>query len=64
VIAAQHALCFSEVVERTSAIDAVAETLKSLIRELVERGAWQGVSLIEPSGEPVAPREGMRAHQA
>jgi LysR family transcriptional regulator, nitrogen assimilation regulatory protein len=36
------ALCFSEVVERTSAIDAVAETLKSLARELVERGTWQG----------------------
>ncbi len=46
------ALCFSEVVERTAAIDAVAETLKSLVRELVERGAWQGVSLIEPSREP------------
>jgi LysR family transcriptional regulator, nitrogen assimilation regulatory protein len=46
------ALCFSEVVERTSAIDAVAETLKSLVRELVARGTWQGVSLIEPSREP------------
>jgi LysR family nitrogen assimilation transcriptional regulator len=45
-------LCFSEVVERTPAIEATAQTLKFLIRELVENGTWQGVSLIEPSREP------------
>jgi LysR family transcriptional regulator, nitrogen assimilation regulatory protein len=45
-------LCFSEVVERTPALEAVAMTLKSLVRELVENGTWQGVSLIEPSPEP------------
>jgi hypothetical protein len=45
-------LCFSEVVERTPAIEATALTLKSLVRELVESGTWQGVSLIEPSREP------------
>lgn len=46
------ALCFPEVVERTPAVEAVALTLKSLVRELVESGSWQGVSLIEPSREP------------
>jgi LysR family transcriptional regulator, nitrogen assimilation regulatory protein len=46
------ALCFSDVGQRSPAVEAVAETLKSLVRELVESGAWQGVSLIEPSGEP------------
>lgn len=46
------ALCFSEVGQRGPAVDAVAETLKSLIRELVERGIWQGVSLIEPTHKP------------
>jgi LysR family transcriptional regulator, nitrogen assimilation regulatory protein len=40
-------LCFSEVVERTPAIEAVASTLKALVRELVESGTWRGVSLIE-----------------
>jgi LysR family transcriptional regulator, nitrogen assimilation regulatory protein len=45
-------LCFSEVVERTPAIEATAETLKSLVRELVDSGSWQGVSLIESSREP------------
>jgi LysR family transcriptional regulator, nitrogen assimilation regulatory protein len=45
------ALCFSEVVERTSAVEAVALTLKSVVRELVENGTWQGVSLIEESAE-------------
>jgi DNA-binding transcriptional LysR family regulator len=40
------ALCFSEVAQRSPAIEAVAQTLKSLVRELVESGTWQGVSLI------------------
>lgn len=40
------ALCFSDVGQRTPAVEAVAETLKSLIRELVESGTWQGVSFI------------------
>ena len=45
------ALCFSEVSQRTPAVNAVAEILKSLVRELVERGIWQGVSLIAPAAE-------------
>jgi DNA-binding transcriptional LysR family regulator len=45
-------LCFSEVSLRSPAIEAVALTLKSLIRELVESGAWQGVTLIAPTAEP------------
>jgi LysR family nitrogen assimilation transcriptional regulator len=45
------ALCFSEVGQRSPAIEAVAQTLKSLVRELVESGHWQGVSLIPgPAG--------------
>jgi len=39
------ALCFSEVTQRSPAVEAVALTLKSLVRELVESGTWQGVSL-------------------
>jgi DNA-binding transcriptional LysR family regulator len=46
------ALCFSGVSHRTPAVEAVAETLKSLVRELVESGTWQGVSLVKPSREP------------
>jgi LysR family transcriptional regulator, nitrogen assimilation regulatory protein len=41
-------LCFPEVAQRNTAVDAVAVTLKLLIHELVESGTWQGVSLIEP----------------
>ena len=46
------ALCFSELCQRSPAIDAVALTLKSLVRELVENGTWQGVSLIDATPEP------------
>jgi LysR family transcriptional regulator, nitrogen assimilation regulatory protein len=46
------ALCFSEVGQRSPAIEAIALTVKSLVRELVESGTWQGVSLSEPSREP------------
>ncbi len=45
-------LCFSEVGLRSPAIEAVAQTLKSLVRELVESGAWQGVTLIDPAAAP------------
>jgi LysR family nitrogen assimilation transcriptional regulator len=45
-------LCFSEVSLRSPAIEAVALTLKSLVRELVESGGWQGVTLIAPAAEP------------
>jgi DNA-binding transcriptional LysR family regulator len=48
------ALCFSEVGQRSPAIEAVALTVKSLIRELIESGTWQGVSLIEPPTEKPA----------
>jgi DNA-binding transcriptional LysR family regulator len=45
-------LCFSEVGLRSPAIEAVALTLKSLVRELVESGTWQGVTLIAPTAAP------------
>jgi LysR family nitrogen assimilation transcriptional regulator len=45
------ALCFSEVGQRSPAIEAVARTLKFLVRELVESGTWQGVSLIADPAE-------------
>lgn len=41
------ALCFSELAQRTPAVEVVAEELRALVRERVESGAWQGVSLIE-----------------
>ncbi|MGA8612709.1 MAG: LysR substrate-binding domain-containing protein [Xanthobacteraceae bacterium] len=44
-------LCFSEVGQRSPAIEAVALTLKSMVRELVESGTWQGVSLIAAPAE-------------
>lgn len=53
------ALCFSGVGQRTPAVEAVAETLKSLVHELVESGTWQGVSLIatpEEKSHSSAPR--------
>ena len=46
------ALCFSEVGQRSPAIEAVALTLKSLVYELVESGTWQGVAMIAPQTEP------------
>jgi LysR family transcriptional regulator, nitrogen assimilation regulatory protein len=45
------ALCLSEMGQRTPAVEAVSLTLKSLVHELVERGIWQGASLITPSAE-------------
>jgi LysR family nitrogen assimilation transcriptional regulator len=45
------ALCFSDVGQRSPAIDTVALTLKSLVRELVADGTWQGVLLITPPAE-------------
>jgi LysR family nitrogen assimilation transcriptional regulator len=45
------ALCLSEVGQHSPAIEAVARTLKSLVRELVESGTWQGVSLIADPAE-------------
>jgi DNA-binding transcriptional LysR family regulator len=48
------ALCFSEVAQRSPAVDAVALTLKSLVRELVESGRWQGVSLIADPEEEIS----------
>jgi LysR family transcriptional regulator, nitrogen assimilation regulatory protein len=46
------ALCFSEVVERTPAVEAVAQTVRSLVRELVKNGTWQGVSLVDADAQP------------
>jgi LysR family nitrogen assimilation transcriptional regulator len=44
-------LCFSETAQRNPAFDAVAATLKVLILELIERGQWQGVSLVGAPAE-------------
>ncbi len=53
------ALCFSEVAQRSPAIEAVALTLKALIQELINGDTWRGVSLIaapaEVSHSPVPP---------
>jgi LysR family nitrogen assimilation transcriptional regulator len=49
------ALCLSEVAQRNPAIDAVASTLKDLVRDLVESGRWHGVSLIAgPQGSSLS----------
>jgi LysR family nitrogen assimilation transcriptional regulator len=48
------ALCFSEIGQRSPAMEAVALTLKSLVRELVESGTWLGVSLIADFEEEVS----------
>ena len=45
-------LCFSEVGLGSPAVETVALTLKSPVRELVESGAWQGVTLIAPDAIP------------
>jgi len=45
------ALCFSEVGQRSPAVEAVTMMLKSLIHELIENGRWQGVSPIAPAAE-------------
>ena len=44
-------LCFSEIGQRSPAVEAVALTLKSLVQELIESGTWQGASLIAPAAE-------------
>lgn len=43
------ALCFSEMAQRTPAVDAVAITLKALVYDMIDSGTWQGVSLIMPA---------------
>lgn len=53
-LARSAALCFSEVGERSPAIEAVALTLKSLVHEMIESGIWQGVSLVTAPGKPIA----------
>lgn len=45
-------LCLSELSHRSPAVEAVARTLKSLVHELIDSGAWQGVSLIAPAAGP------------
>jgi LysR family transcriptional regulator, nitrogen assimilation regulatory protein len=44
-------LCFSDVGQHTPAVEAVAMTLKNLVRELVQRGVWQGVRLVDRPAE-------------
>ncbi|HTH34250.1 MAG TPA: LysR substrate-binding domain-containing protein [Xanthobacteraceae bacterium] len=53
------ALCFSEVAQRSLAVEAVAHTLKDLVRELIESGTWQGALTIPPMAQapPMAPAE-------
>ncbi|MGC1778325.1 MAG: LysR substrate-binding domain-containing protein [Xanthobacteraceae bacterium] len=48
-------LCFSEVGQRSAAVEAVGLTLKSLICESIESGTWQGVTLIASAAEPSPP---------
>jgi LysR family transcriptional regulator, nitrogen assimilation regulatory protein len=45
------ALCYSELGQRSPAVEAVALTLKSLIRQLLESGVWRGISLIAPPAD-------------
>jgi LysR family nitrogen assimilation transcriptional regulator len=45
------ALCSSEVGQRNPAVEAVAQTLKSLVQERIESGAWYGVSPIASATE-------------
>jgi LysR family transcriptional regulator, nitrogen assimilation regulatory protein len=40
------ALCFSEVGQRSPAMEVVAATLRSVIGGLIQSGTWQGVSMI------------------
>lgn len=49
------ALCSSGVAQHSPAFDAVASTIKTMIRELVESGRWRGVSLISATDEASAP---------
>lgn len=42
------ALCFPDAGPRNPAVEAVAETLRTLVYELAASGTWQGVSLIKP----------------
>jgi LysR family nitrogen assimilation transcriptional regulator len=50
------ALCSSEVGQRSPAVEAVAQTLKALVQERIESGAWYGVSPIASATElPRAP---------
>lgn len=54
------AVCSTELGQRDPAVEAVAETLKSLVRELIESGTWQGVSLIAAAEEishPLVPSQ-------
>jgi DNA-binding transcriptional LysR family regulator len=39
-------VCFSEVSQRSPAVEAVASTLKSIIRGLIKDRRWQGISLL------------------
>jgi DNA-binding transcriptional LysR family regulator len=64
------ALCFSEVGHQSPAAEAVALTLRALICDHVESGAWHGVSLIEhttessPSAVPAEVQDGAPAADA
>lgn len=46
------ALCFADADQRSPAVEAVAEILKTLVHELAESGTWRGVSLVKPSRKP------------
>jgi len=51
------ALCFSEVAQRSPAVEAVAHTLKTLVYELMDSGVWRGASLIEAAPPAAAVEE-------
>jgi LysR family transcriptional regulator, nitrogen assimilation regulatory protein len=56
------ALCFPEMGQRPAAVEAVAETLKSLVCDQIEGGTWQGVSLIAAPEEAASEsRSGFRS---
>lgn len=49
------ALCFSEVGQRSPAIDAVALTFKAMVHELIENGTWQGVTPLTGATAAISP---------
>jgi LysR family nitrogen assimilation transcriptional regulator len=51
------ALCWSEVAQRSPAVEAVASALRTTIRDIVESGRWKGVSLIAPGEAAIASTE-------
>jgi hypothetical protein len=47
-------ICFSEVSQRSPAVEAVASTLKSIIRYLIKERRWLGISINERDARPLS----------